>query len=89
MNTGLTWGSRRMNTRYRVWIVDPKATKADEHGVTITKYRVYFPPGVEPSDEMLQDSRNARRAAEHLRRELGFEGELREKIGPPIRLLKR
>ncbi len=78
-----------MTTRYRVWIVDSTATKADEHGVTITKYRVYFPPGVEPSDQMLQDSRNARRAAEHLWRELGSKGEIREKIGPPIRLLRR
>jgi hypothetical protein len=78
-----------MTTRYRVWIVDSTATKVDEHGVTITKYRVYFPPGVEPSDQMLEDSRNARRAAEHLWRELGSKGEIREKIGPPIRLLRR
>ncbi len=78
-----------MTTRYRVWIVDATATKADENGVTITKYPVYFPPGVEPSDALLQESRNARRAAEHLWRELGFEAEIREKIGPPIRLLKR
>jgi hypothetical protein len=82
-------GGSGMASRYRVWIVDGKATEVNEHGVTITKYRVYFPPGVEPSDEMLQDSRIARERAENLRRELGFAGELREKIGPPIRLLKR
>ncbi|HUY36777.1 MAG TPA: hypothetical protein VMV69_28850 [Pirellulales bacterium] len=77
-----------MATGYRVWIVDPNATEADEWGVTITKHRVQFPPGVEPSDELLQDSRDARHIAEHLRRELGFKGELREKIGAPIRIAR-
>ncbi|HVC92185.1 MAG TPA: hypothetical protein VND64_00765 [Pirellulales bacterium] len=73
---------------YRVWIVDPNATEADDAGVTITKHCVHFPPGVEPSDELLQDSRNARHIAEHLRRELGFQGDLREKIGAPIRIAR-
>ena len=77
-----------MENGYRVWMFDPNAIEVDEHHVTITKHRVSFPPGIEPSDQLLQASRHARAIAADLSWELGLEDEVQEAIGRPIRLAR-
>ncbi len=75
-----------MDDGYRVWMFDPNAIEVGEHQVTITKHRVSFPPGVEPSDKLLQASRHAWAIAADLSWELGFDDGVRETIGWPIRV---